>query len=371
MPLLSKAVGFGSLFLWLGLSSIAAAASDEIKSVVVSPLVKGERADIFRVTGSVFSRRYSKLSSEVEGLVSRVVPEIGAYVRAGDVICHIDETFAQLDLRDAAFRRERAAAALAEAKRQYDEGIRLSQEKIVAESDLATLKSNTRIAESELRRAEILETRSQALLDRFTIRAPFDGMVVSKGTEEGEWITRGGTAVTMVELDAVFVEFLVPQGFYHRLDRARPVEIQFEALPGRTFSGSLHGVVALASESSRTFPVRVELKNSDHAIAPGMSARGSFWTQASEEKNPVLVPSDAIVRTPDGSRSVWVVEVGEGEERIAVERSVELGSRQGSAFVVKSGLLAEGEQVIVRGNERLTNGERVKVVESVAGDFKE
>ncbi len=371
MPLLSRTVGSGAFAIWLCFTITGSVFSDEIKSVVVTTVERGERAEVFRVTGSVFSRRYSKLSSEVEGLVRRVIPERGTYVESGDVICHIDETFAQLDVEDAAYRRQRTAAALAEAKRQYDEGIRLSQEKIVAESDLATLRSNMRIAESELRRAELLETRAKALLQRFTIRAPFDGMVVSKSTEEGEWITRGGTAVTMVELDSVFVEFLVPQVFYHRLDRGRSVEILFEALPGRTFAGSLHGVVALASESSRTFPVRIELENSDHAIAPGMSAMGAFLTRPSGEGNPMLVSSDAIVRSPDGQHSVWVVEPGQGDDRVAVERRLELGARQGDAFVVQSGKLSSGERVVIRGNERLSEGESVKVVEPVAGDSLE
>ena len=371
MSRLSKVVGTGGFYLCLSLIPSLIAVSDEAKTVVVAPVELGERTEVFRVTGSVFSRRYSKLSSEVEGLVRRVIPERGTYVKQGDIICRIDETFAQLDVEDAAFRRQRSAAALAEAKRQYDEGIRLSQEKIVAESDIATLRSNVRIAESELRRAEIVELRSQELLQRFTIRAPFDGMVVSKGTEEGEWITRGGTAVTMVELDSVFVEFLVPQLFYHRLDRERPVEIRFEALPGRTFAGPLHGVVALASESSRTFPVRIELTNTDHAIAPGMSAQGFFRTQPDGEGQALLVPADAIVRGADGRRSVWLVQVGENGEQTVVERPLELGARQGNAFVMTSGELAIGDRVVVRGNERLVAGARVKVSEVVVSASKE
>ena len=337
--------------------------SEDAKPVIVAPVILGERGDSIRVTGSVFSRRYSKLSSEVEGLVRRVIVDVGTYVKQGDVLCEIDSTFAELDSEDTGFRLQRSKAALAEATRQFDESIRLSREKIVAESDLQSLRSALRIAELEVKRMEILETRAKETLDRYTIRAPFDGMVVSKQTEEGEWIARGGTAVTMVELDVVFVEFLVGQAFYHQIDRQKEVTVVFEALPDQRFTGSIHGVIALASESSRSFPVRVELSNADHAIAPGMSARGIFQTGSDGTETAILIPADAVVRTSNGRDSVWVVSDLGDEAATTAERVLELGARREGRFVVESGDLKPGEFVVVRGNERLAEGDAVRVVE--------
>ena len=336
---------------------------EEVKPVVVAPVTLGESGELLRVTGTVFSRRYSKLSSEVEGIVQRLFVERGNYVTRGDVLCQIDATFAELDSKDAGFRLQRSKAALTEARRQLDESNRLSQEKIVAESDLLSLRSQLRIAELEVERMEILEARARETLGRHSVSAPFDGMVVSKETEEGEWIDRGGPALTIVELDVVFVEFLVPQSFYHVIDRQRKVAVTFEALPGRRFLGEIHGVIALASESSRSFPVRIELSNSDHAIAPGMSARGVFQAVTRGDEQAILVPTDAVVRTPNNRHSVWVVNDLEAGSTVAAERVIELGSRQENRIVVAAGDLEPGDFVVVRGNERLASGDSVRVVE--------
>jgi membrane fusion protein, multidrug efflux system len=354
-------------FVALNLSANA----DEAKPVVVAPVILGESGEVLRVTGTVFSRRYSKLSSQVEGLVQRLIVDQGTYVKRGDVLCQIDATFAELDSKDAGYRLQRSKAGLTEAKRQFDESIRLSQEKIVAESDLLSLRSKLRIAELEVERMEILETRASETLDRYTVTAPFDGMIVSKQTEEGEWIDRGGTALTIVELDVVFVEFLVPQSFYHSIDRQRKVAVTFEALPRQRFLGEISGVIALASESSRSFPVRIELPNPDHAIAPGMSARGFFHSGSAGDEQAILVPTDALVRTPDGRHSVWVVSDLKAASTVAVERVIELGPRQENQFVVAGGDLKPGESVVVRGNERLVSGDFVRVVERLSESGKQ
>ena len=361
---LSRIVATGLIALISVLSALlpSQARADQATPVVVSAIQQGEGGDALRLTGSVFSRRYSKLSAEMAGLVRQLVPELGAYIKQGDLVCRIDDTFAALDVKDAGFLRQRATAALAEARRRYDEAVRLSKDKIVAETDIEALQSFVRISESELLRAELQESRAKEILDRYQIRAPFDGMVVSKQTEEGEWIDQGGAALTIVELDSVFVEFLVPQSFYHQIVRKRDVQISFEAIPDRRFSGAIHGVVALAGEGARSFPVRVELSNLDHAIAPGMSARGVFQTGEGVEQSVVLVPADAVVRTPEGRHSVWLVDDVFGKPVLAEERIVDLGSRQGNAFVLKAGDLNAGDLVIVRGNERLVEGQLVEVI---------
>ena len=359
----------GYVFLWMALilgslgAFPAAAQGSDIKSVVVAPVISGGGGERVRVTGSVFSRRYSKLSSQVEGLVSEVVQEKGTYVRKGEALCRIDATFAELDAEEAGVRVTRAKAALAEAQRQYDEAVQLSQERILAESDIESLRSQLRIAESELRRMEILHTRSTETLSRFELTAPFDGMIVSKETEEGEWIARGGTAVTIVELDVVVVEFLIPQNEYHRIDRSQDVSLSFDAIPGRNFSARIDGVIALASERSRAFPVRIELPNPDHAIIPGMSARGEFRTHSTGNGQALQVPSDAVLRTTEGRNSVFLVQESKPGEWIPVARSVALGARSGRYFLLESGDLDAGDQVVVRGNERLTSGEAISLAE--------
>ncbi len=331
---------------------------------MVAPVMAGKTDQVLRLTGSAVSPRYAKLSAEVAGLVRELTVDQGASIEAGQTLCRIDATFATLALDEAAAQVQRQEAAVAEAERQYSEAERLSREQIVPASELASLRSQSRMAQSALRQAEIAHTRAQEQLQRHELKAPFSGVVISKQTEVGEWIDRGGTAVTVVEVDRLFVEFLVPQGYYNRLDRNREVRLEFDARPGQVLRGRLESVTAFAGEASRSFPVRVLLENSDRTLAPGMSARCQLPLQSAKGGRGLLIPVDAVVRRPDGQTSVWVVKTDAGSNQgRAVRTSVAVSARRGNRVELVSGGLELGQWLVVRGNERLADEQSVRVVE--------
>ena len=125
------------------------------------------------------------------------------------------------------------------------------------------------------------------------------------------------------------------------------------AIPSRTFPGEVEAIVPLADRLARTFPVKVRLANTRHSILPGMAARASVPLPSPEAS--LAVPSDAVVRTETGFL-VYVVREGK-----AALVPVKPGISEEGLIEVR-GELSEGEQVVVRGNERLRPGAPVEIV---------
>ena len=214
--------------------------------------------------------------------------------------------------------------------------------------------------------------RLQTQLRYHTIRAPFDGYVVRKRTEIGQWLTRGAPVVELVGLDPIEVVVHVPETLVTQIETGDKVPLKFDALPtDRNYlEGTILGINASADQKSRTFPVRIRLKNpmsNDHyLLRDGMQARA---TLSGRPRSATLVPKDALVL--GGPKPVvMVVEEQKNEQPIAVKIEVEAGVSQAGLIEVY-GDIQPGQQVIVRGNERVRAGQFVHIVaDSTADELK-
>lgn len=197
-------------------------------------------------------------------------------------------------------------------------------------------------------------------LAKHTIRAPFDGWVIERFTEKGQWIARGGLVARIAELDAVEVEVRVPEISVAGLEAGVDVRLEFDAAPHRTWIGRVARIVPQADVLSRSFPVQIALENTIVAGAPvlrgGMLARA--WLPVGRAESVTVVPKDALVL----GGSAPLVFVVDGQNSAAPNSTgtvravpVELGAAVGGSVVVRSDL-APGRLVVVRGNERLRPG---------------
>jgi HlyD family secretion protein len=195
-------------------------------------------------------------------------------------------------------------------------------------------------------------------LDKHTIRAPFTGYVVTEHTEVGHWIKQGDPAVTLVELDRVYVEAAVLESYVRFLALGDEVRVEIDALPDDLLTGTLELIVPQADDRSRSFPVKVRLDNRTDGgtprLKPGMFARVPL--PVGEPQRALLVPKDAVVL--GGQRPlVYVVApaVGQSDGRQARPVPVTLGVAI-ERLIQVHGELAAGDQVVVTGNERLNPG---------------
>lgn len=338
----------------------AAGAQKDVPRLRVVDVVASAEPGQITLTGNVTAERDAQLSPRLDGLVAEVLVDAGDRVSAGDVLLRQDDTLAGLALQRAEAARSEARTQLEEAERLRDEQEVLARDGRIPASSYKSQQAEARLAEAALQRldAEVAEVRER--LRRHELLAPFDGVVSRRRVDPGEWLGTGTAALDLIAIDRVRIDVQVPQRYIATLEVGSPAEVRLDAMPEQTLEGRVQALVPVSDPGARTFLVRVLADQSSASILPGLSAQVTLRTAAAREQ--LRIPRDAIMRFPDDTAVAWVVGVSDDGERIARRRPLTLGATLGDEVVVREGLSA-GEQVVVRGNERLRDGQRVEVVD--------
>lgn len=337
-----------SLSLLLGFASPLLAQDTRVTTVRVE-----ERAVVTTIdlNGSVTAPRTAHLSSDVEGRVSELPVSLGDRVQAGDLLLSLDAEEVALQVRSAEADVSEAQATLNNARRRLREGMRLGEGRNIASSELSQRETDVAIAEALLERRRAERNRLDVRLARHQLRAPFAGRLTRRSVTVGEWATPGTPLLTLIDLERLTLDFSVSLALYHRLDDAE-LEVRLPG-DGAWLAARPIADVPLEQTSARQFLLRAVLDDAP-ALLPGMAVQGRLLLRG--ERGPV-VPSDALIRRPDGSVSVWLAREEDGQWR-GDERRVVTGPSHDGYTAVEQGLDA-GERVIVRGNERLKEGQRL------------
>ncbi|MFK7818879.1 MAG: efflux RND transporter periplasmic adaptor subunit, partial [Planctomycetaceae bacterium] len=199
---------------------------------------------------------------------------------------------------------------------------------------------------------------------RHTVRAPFAGFISAEHSQVGQWLGRGDPIVEVIELAEVEVEVFVLEKYLSNLRTGKQVQVVVPAVPSSFFTGVISNIVPQADLRSRSFPVRVRIRNVIEEAGPvlkaGMLSRVQMPLGAPGRS--LLVDKDAVVL---GGREPLIyvldqrVEVS-GETKVS-KVPVQLGVMDESLIQV-TGRLKAGDQVVIRGNERLADKEQVRVV---------
>lgn len=404
--------------LWI-LNFTAAAAVEN--SVVVTPVVERQVNVGHRVVGTVMPIQKSTVGTAVDGRVVEYLVNVGdevqtrqplARLRTGTLEIELKAAQAELTLRQEELRELRNGSrpeeiAEARARMLAAQAIRrnsqtrlnrleqLFQRQAVNETDLDDAREQSEAAaqtllalQSGLQRIEsgpraetiaqaearvaLQEAQVELIEDRikkYTIFAPFHGYVTAEHTEVGEWVSSADPIADVIALDRVEVLCNVPAEQAVRLKRGVEIRVEFQELPGEVFTGAVDRVVPIADSRTRTFPVNILLENrivDEHPVLmAGMLARAVLPTGNAAIMP--LVPKDALVL--NGSRRyVFVVESDSSRAGQTVRSvPVTLGVADGGLVQVDGDLQA-GDLVVVRGNERLKDGQAVS---TTTADFPE
>ncbi|WP_184947526.1 efflux RND transporter periplasmic adaptor subunit [Salinisphaera orenii] len=313
--------------------------------------------------GTLTSPRDAELTPRVAGLVERVDVDAGDRVDAGETLITLDRSLARLTLNTLEASVAEARAQLAEAERLASEAERLAARSAISQTELASRRSEVDVQAAALDRLRAEAARQREVLDRHEIVAPFAGTVRERLVEPGEYVAESTPVVGLVATERLRMDVAAPQQYFSAIEAGMPVRIQPEALHGETLEAKVDVKVAASDALARTFLARIFVDNAAGRLTPGMSAKVLFEITSPEEV--LVIPRDALVREPRGGTRVWIVESGDEGLR-AVERQVSLGRSADNRVEVLSGLSA-GDRVIVRGNESLSRGQRVRLAEPRAG----
>ena len=325
-----------------------------VVAVTIAPVY-----DEIPLTGSVTARRVSRISPKIDGFVSEMLVDEGDEIKRGDALLQLDSVMANIGLARARAQVREAEAILNEAKRQRDEAAELVEKKHISATNHEARVADVQIKAAVLNRLQAELSQQQEILARHTVYAPFDGVVASKEIEVGQWVETSTTLIELVEISVLRIDVPVPQIYFSHITQGTPATIKFDAFPERSFDATVTIKIPAGNASTRTFPIRMEIKNEAGLIAPGMSARVRIKLQHKDEA--MLLPRDAIVRKTDGTESIWLL-VGEGGQSIARSLSIKTGRAYRDNVEVFARDLQVGDKVVIRGNEILQEDQLVHVV---------
>lgn len=346
-----------------GVSGSLPALAQGRPAAVVTELVEMRLlAETLPVFGQIVASRDSAVAARVAGIVDQVEVLVGDRVSEGAVLAVLDTELAQIELAQAVADIAEGSAGIAVAQAQLGrardafnraEGLRNTASFSTARfedasSDLAAATGQLNQARARLVNAEAAEQRARYTLDRARITAPFDGVVLSVEADPGQFISVGAPVARLIDTSALEVEAQVPAQFAPAIPIG--VNVVGESEAGATLALRVRAILPTESVSTRTRPVRLEgnLDALGATLAVGQSI--TLLVPVSPPRDALSVPKDALVQ---GARG-WTVYVD--ADGVAEPRPVEIGVAMGDRFEVLSGV-AEGDAVVVRGNERLRPGQ--------------
>jgi len=305
-----------------------------------------------RLPGSVEARTASVVATEVAGYVVAVDVQEGDRVRKGQPLARLRTIWFELQLQEAEGRLKEARARLQLAESKLRRARELFEDEVISQDELDDAVSENAAWQGRVDQTTAEIAQLNLALDRCTIRAPFNGVAVTKRTDLGQWIDQGGPVFEMVELDNLEVRVEVPERLFAQLRQGAAAEVELEALGGSRVAGHIDKIVPRADPRARSFPIKVRIANPDGRIGVGMLAQVSL--AAGDTYAAVVVPKDAVVR--QGAQEIlFRINDDQTVEPVPVRSGQALGE-----WVVVDGPVAPGDRVVTRGNERLFPGQPVQ-----------
>lgn len=361
-----------------------------------APTVKIEtvRQDTVRrsveVVGTLAAEDEVTISSEADGLVARILHDLGDRVRAGDILVELDREKPQysLDQQKASLQRalaaygaadpdhlppvektpdvQKASADLVQAKQNHERASALFKRQLVPQQSLddadAALQSKQASYEAALQNAKNLRANIQAteagmkLADRQLrdtyIRAPFDGFVEKRLVSLGQLVKAQSPVMAVVRMDPLRVTAELPEKMAPWIGVGQPVQLHVDAYPDRQIEGKISRISPAVNTATRAFPFEALVPNPDALLKPGTFARVDIATAKVDQ---VLSLPYATMQYRYGVNRVFVVE---GDKLAA--RELKTGERIGDRIEILAGVKA-GDKVAATDVEKLADGMRVNV----------
>lgn len=295
--------------------------------------------------GSVVSTRDSLVAAATSGKIEWVA-EIGAEVEAGDVIARIERNDAELAYSDSGAEVARLKSRAEYLARLYERFKGLGVEAGESESAMDQMRADRDEARQALRQAEVAHERAAINLQRTEVPAPFAGRVVSQEAQIGEYATPGAGLVRLVDTRRLEVTARAPASLARNISAGETIRVSSGT---ETKQAVVRAVVPVGDSLSRMLELRLELEDANWYI--GSAVRVAL--PAAKARQVVAAPRDALVLRADRI-SVFVI----GEDDTARQIDVELGAAEGDFIEVIGGVKA-GDNVVIRGGERLRDGQNV------------
>lgn len=334
-----------------------------VDTVSVTTAYPYQASTLLNAAGYVVAQRKASVASKATGRLEWLGVVEGSRVRKGQLIARVENRDMVAQVEQAAANVLSARAELADAERAYQRARDLAAQNYVSGSALDSAQARLDKARAALAVAQANQRAAQVSVDQTQIRAPFDGVVLTKSANVGDVITpfssaseSKGAVVTMADMDTLEVEADVSEVNLSKISVGQPCEIQLDAFPDRRLRGVVSRTVPTVDRSKASVLVKVRFLDRDPDVLPEMSAKIAFLDKepAADERKPLIaVAQDALVER-GGLRALFLV--SDGRARLV---PVEVGQTINELVVVSG--VKPGDKAILRPAEGLQDGDRVRV----------
>jgi RND family efflux transporter MFP subunit len=298
--------------------------------------------------GNVTTKQNVLIYPEVAGTLEKVFVKEGQKVSKGQALGRIDnggleQQVAQLE------------ATTALAKTTFDRQKRLWDEKIGSEIQYLQTKTNYEASKNQL-------AQLKKQIDKFTIRAPFSGVIDDVIKDQGTVVAPGPGAeiFRIVNLSNMFIEADIPESYITDVTIGKYVEIDFPVL-GKSLETKVRQTGNFINPANRTFKIEVGVPNNDRSIKPNLTAKLKINDYTNAEA--ILIPQSIISENANGEQYVYVIKNLNNDKGIATQTVVKTGKTQGDVIEILEGVTS-GDVLIEAGARSVKNGQEVKISKS-------
>jgi RND family efflux transporter MFP subunit len=315
--------------------------------VKIAEAVMTELAPHAGAPGSVVSMSDSEIAAATPGPILWAA-EVGVEVAKGDVIARIDPADAVASRDEARADLGRLAARADQLSKLVERYEGLGDDGGESEATIDELRANRDAAHHDLARARVALRRAETALERTDVRAPFAGRVVARQIDAGEYVSPGTTLVRLVNTEDLEVTARASDAL---LASVSPGDLIAIRNGDQSIDAAVRAVVPVGDDQSRTLEVRLALPETDWRVGSAVEVR----LPRTAKKRVVAVHRDALILRAERV-SVFVV----GADDVAKQVDVELGAADGD-LIEAIGDIKAGDRIVIRGGERLRDGQKVLV----------
>ena len=317
------------------------------------PAVEVARVEVVQLiddtpaVGSLRSRRGVVLRPEVSGRITQLNFTDGQRVRKGQLMVQFDD-----QLQQAQVQQSQAELSIAQANQKRNQ--ELVAQNFISQRSLDESAANLQVAQAKLALAK-------ATAARLKIVAPFDAIAGIRQVNVGDYLKDGADIVNIEDIDAIYVDYRLPERFQSKLKRGQTATLDIDALPGQSYTAQIQAIDPLIDANGRSVGIRGCIDNRQLQLRPGMFAR--VKTVFGVKNDARVIPEEAIV--PQGGKQ-FVIKLLKGADeqtRISQRVEVRVGMRSPGKVEILQGL-EPGDTIIRTGQQRVQkDGVAVTVVD--------
>jgi RND family efflux transporter MFP subunit len=351
----------------------------EVQTASVSTAYPYQAVTLLNAAGYVVAQRKAAVASKATGRLEWLGVAEGSRVKAGEIIARLEskDVRAQADQAQANVAVALAGISQAGAELKDAELAARRARDLVAKNFLsqsALDQAQARLAKSQAAVASAKAAHQAALAgartaevaaDQTLIRAPFDGVILTKAANVGDTVTpfsaaldTRGAVVTMADMTSLEVEADVSESNLEKVHAGQPCEIQLDAFPDQRFAGEVSRLVPTVDRSKATVMAKVRFKEQDSRILPEMSAKVAFLSRplAAGEQKPSIALDPSALAERNGKQVVFLI-----ADNRARETPVQVGAKLGDLVAITG--VKPGDKLILNPPLSLKDGDAVKAAQ--------